>query len=244
VIPSQRWPDVPAQVVGLLYQRGQQPWGESLHHAGAFVSDHDLKRTEYAFSNDGSSPYLHNPAHIVELEVNQGRGGRGLHFVATDLRVLDGRDGVPADPTQQLVQVRRRFDALVKAKQAELERVYLRSSKQAKVHADEQEQLIQMQYFKATVEHQDEGERVALAPTWQADTHAIAVIIVYRRAGSVIVHTHRPRSTGGMDHGPQHSQSEFGYGVRVSARYIVDNENEVTLEEVLEVEDASWQTDL
>ncbi|PRQ06661.1 hypothetical protein [Enhygromyxa salina] len=287
VIPSQRWPDVPGRVVGLLYQRGQQPWGEALHHAGAFLSDRDLKRTEYAFSTDGSSPYalyflspngggnnhisrwqvetpggvthfdaamfeastpnswgLQHPAHIVEIEVNQGRGGRGLHFVATDLRVLDGHERIPADPTAQLVQVRERFDLLVNDNRPALKRMYAESSRRANARADEHEQWVQAQFFKATIEHVEASERVALAPTWRVETHELAVIIVYRRAASVTVHTHRPRSTGGMDHGPQHSESEFGFGVRLGARYVVSAQGEVALEEVLRVEDASWVTEL
>ncbi|MEN9578154.1 MAG: hypothetical protein RJA70_1163 [Pseudomonadota bacterium] len=43
------------------------------------------------------------PVHLVKLQVNAGRGGSGLHFVATDGEVLDGTQAYPFDPTALLV---------------------------------------------------------------------------------------------------------------------------------------------
>jgi hypothetical protein len=67
---------------------------------------------------------LDRPAHLVELEVNDGRGGRGgptgLHFVVTGARVIDGSDECPVPAEQLLVDLRRRFDETARRHEADL----------------------------------------------------------------------------------------------------------------------------
>ena len=55
---------------------------------------------------------LHACAHLVELDVNDGRGGRGLHFVATGVRVLDGTTAYPWSLARLLQELRDRGRAL------------------------------------------------------------------------------------------------------------------------------------
>jgi hypothetical protein len=58
------------------------------------------------------NPYgLRAPAHLVEVEVNRGAGAPpGLHFVATDVTVLDGTSAYPIVVDDALTEARRRFD--------------------------------------------------------------------------------------------------------------------------------------
>jgi hypothetical protein len=58
---------------------------------------------------------LGEDAHLVEIEVNGGRGAPGnyLHFVATDVKVLDGSDTHPVRAREALAQSSTAFRALV-----------------------------------------------------------------------------------------------------------------------------------
>jgi hypothetical protein len=56
------------------------------------------------------------PAHLVEVEVNGGRGAAsGIHFVATAVEVVDRTTEYPIDPTLALGKARLRWDELVAA---------------------------------------------------------------------------------------------------------------------------------
>ncbi len=64
------------------------------------------------FRPDTANPWgLHACAHLVELDVNDGRGGRGLHFVATRVRVLDNTTAYPWSLARVLLDLRARHDA-------------------------------------------------------------------------------------------------------------------------------------
>ena len=54
---------------------------------------------------------LHRRAHLVEIEVNRGQGGVGghVHFVGTDVRVLDGTASHPLRVEDVLLQLTARF---------------------------------------------------------------------------------------------------------------------------------------
>ncbi len=55
---------------------------------------------------------LSREAHIVDVAVNGGRGaGPGIHFVATEVRVLDRTAALPLDPVAALDDARACFDA-------------------------------------------------------------------------------------------------------------------------------------
>jgi len=62
------------------------------------------------FRADTANPWgLHACAHLVELDVNAGRGGRGLHFIATGVRVLDGTTAFPWQLSEVIGELRARF---------------------------------------------------------------------------------------------------------------------------------------
>lgn len=59
---------------------------------------------------------LSRPAHLIDVEVNGGRGAAAnLHFVATRVRVLDGTADYPIDATAALGEARRRWNEFVAA---------------------------------------------------------------------------------------------------------------------------------
>jgi hypothetical protein len=74
----------------------------------------DATTTRYdaaMFRADTANPWgLHACAHLVELDVNDGRGGRGLHFVATRVRVLDDTTAYPWSLARVLLDLRARHN--------------------------------------------------------------------------------------------------------------------------------------
>ncbi len=57
---------------------------------------------------------LDSPAHLVEVEVNAGAGSKpGLHFVATDVKVLDGTAFFPWKLSELLTEQYARFESCV-----------------------------------------------------------------------------------------------------------------------------------
>jgi hypothetical protein len=109
-----------------------------------------------AYNHRSRNPYgLRRRAHIVELEVNGGRGGcPNNYFVATAAKILDGTPEVPLDPEAAILELRRRFDELVAG------------------HAD--------QLKLATEADQEPVARVGVLPTWLPATRELEVLFVYR----------------------------------------------------------------
>lgn len=89
---------------GYNFMRGWSvptPSGQPARHQGVAM-----------FRPDTPNDYgLGKKAHLVDVEVNGGRGGKGIHFVITKLRVLDGSKAYPLQPDGILVGLRNRFDA-------------------------------------------------------------------------------------------------------------------------------------
>jgi hypothetical protein len=68
------------------------------------------------FTPETPNPWgLSKDAHVVSVVPNDGKGGHGLHFVATEVTVLDGTLGYPTDPVATLDALRARFDTLASA---------------------------------------------------------------------------------------------------------------------------------
>ncbi len=74
-------------------------------------------------------PCLRACAHFVELEVNDGRGGVGLHFVATAVEVIDDQRDI--DATRVLDELRERFAKTVDQHNGELRRLYAAGQREA-----------------------------------------------------------------------------------------------------------------
>jgi len=60
-------------------------------------------------------------AYLVSVDVNDQRGGAGIHFVITDVRILDGTPEFPPRVDDLLFGLRARFDKFVEAHQADIE---------------------------------------------------------------------------------------------------------------------------
>lgn len=73
---------------------------------GAFRIDAAMYRP------DTANPWgLETCAHMVELEVNHGRGGTGIHFIATALRIVDGTERFAGSAQGVLEALSARFAA-------------------------------------------------------------------------------------------------------------------------------------
>lgn len=105
---------------------------------------------------------LHRAAHLVEVEVNHGRGGHGhyIHFVATDVRVLDGTDAFAPHVDDVFVALRSRFDATLEEHQAEI--VEHLSSVQRELGDD--------------VVRAPSEDVIAILPTWLTRENALEVL--------------------------------------------------------------------
>lgn len=107
-------------------------------------------------------PGLHACAHLVELEVNDGRGGVGLHFVATAVEVIDDQYGM--DVARVLDELRERFAATVSQHETELQRR----------HADGQRVAAELQ-LGARVD-----EPLQLTPRWSERDSTLELLATTR----------------------------------------------------------------
>lgn len=74
------------------------------------------------YPGSGSALGLVEQAHLVELEINDGRGTPGtLHFVATEVAVLDGSDDYPIVSARALDDAAARWRAFADAQQGAID---------------------------------------------------------------------------------------------------------------------------
>lgn len=108
----------------------------------------------------GARHCLHACAHLVTLEVNSGRGNRGLHFVATAVKVRDA--DLPLSFPDVLDDLHARFLAARRAEDSELRRQY-----------DEARRTL-----PAAVPLGDRKDGpVRVEPTWLPDTATLDVLV-------------------------------------------------------------------
>lgn len=105
-------------------------------------------------------------AHLATLEVNGGRGGRGLHFVATAVTVVD--DLAPLVIPNVLADLRARFAASCQAEEPALQRLY-----------DD----ARGQYPQISAGPRVDGT-IRVEPTWIVDAAALEVLVW--REGQVV----------------------------------------------------------
>jgi hypothetical protein len=107
-----------------------------------------------AYNHRSPNAYgLKRRAHIVELEVNGGRGGcPNDYFVASAAKILDGTTEIPMDPEKVILDLRKRFDELVAGYAAELQ-----------------------------PKEQGADQTVGVLPTWLPEQHELEVLFVYRK---------------------------------------------------------------
>ena len=120
------------------------------------------------FRSDTSNAWgLSADAHIVTLEVNDGRGSNsGVHFVATSVTILDGTQDVPMDPVAVMRATKLDFDQRVAGVDAEF-RVELEAAR-AKTAPP------------ATVTF-DASRAQGLWPTWRTTNQQLELTFVHRR---------------------------------------------------------------
>ncbi len=110
---------------------------------------------------------------LVELEVNDGRGGSGTHFVATHTRVLD------ADLGRRLAAAGAAFDARVRAHTGAL------AQRLGEAEAATRARVSQALRGPAPLDLQ----QVAYRPTWNPLTSRVEVTFGYRHVRGVIIRT-------------------------------------------------------
>ncbi|OGQ25864.1 MAG: hypothetical protein A2138_22005 [Deltaproteobacteria bacterium RBG_16_71_12] len=142
------------------------------------------------------------PVALVEVEVNDGRGARGRHFVITGARVLDGR------LDQRLRAARGAFDALVEQHENALARA-LRSAEQ---------QLRAKTPRERVLGDVPGDELVVYRPYWNAATKTVDVYFGYRKVAGLRVKT-EPRDQGFTKRAPPPPVVVARYGVMMGARY-------------------------
>lgn len=142
------------------------------------------------------------PVALVEVEVNDGRGGRGSHFVITGARVLDAR------LDDRLREARRAFDALVKKSEPALTRA-LRTAEQGLRAQTPRERVL----GDVPV-----ADLVIYRPFWNAATKTVDVYFGYREVAGLRVKT-VARDQGNTKHAPPPPVVVARYGAMMGARY-------------------------
>ncbi|MFO0696889.1 MAG: hypothetical protein U0230_25175 [Polyangiales bacterium] len=149
---------------------------------------------------------LSRPAHVVEVEVNGGRGGgTDLHFVATEVRVLDRTRELPLDPVAALDEAADCFSELVEASQNELSAKLERASSGLSVDA--------------SWEPEREQRLEAIAPSFDPDSrrlrivHALRIVRTRTKRVTHTIVSHCPPGAPCMPPRPETRVTTRGYGV-------------------------------
>jgi hypothetical protein len=120
------------------------------------------------FTPQTNNPWgLSKDAHIVTLEVNDGRGSNsGVHFVATDVTVLDGTPEVPMDPVAVMREASADFEQDVASSEASIDAELAAARESAAPPAS------------ATL---TESRAQGLWPTWRTQSNQLELTFVHRR---------------------------------------------------------------
>ncbi len=111
---------------------------------------------------------LTSPVHLVRVEVNGGVGSaNSVHFVPTDVEVLDGTDEYPLDPFEAFVTHRQMADEMFGA--AEFVSMF-------------EERRLALERDGA--EYVDLGDQVQIFPSWMNDTDTLRLIFMHRHTGA------------------------------------------------------------
>ena len=175
---------------------------------------------------------LERPAHLVELEVDGGRGGIAdyVHFIATDARVLDGTEGYPRDVTTTLVALRDLLDARLAEDGFEAD---VSEAGGGEIGAVFRADVAALE--ARTADGTDAGTHTTIAshPTWDPDTHRLVVLFFTTRfVARVVVREEpfrcAPRAPCAAPRPPE-PETHRG-GVQLAIRYEVDATDTVVRE--------------
>jgi hypothetical protein len=162
-----------------------------------------------------------NQAHLVEVEVNGGRGATGSSFVVASLRVIDGTSEVPWVLTDQLLRLRRRFDAAVRSHGRQLEAA-LTKAKRARAAQPGGTILRELETF----------ELVIFEPTWDPSDRRLTVFFGHKRQGGFWIRSAPPARQGNVKHAPAPPERGVSYLAAMGARYVVDASGALREEEI------------
>lgn len=196
----------------------------------------DMSAT-YAVERDDSAAAralgVTSTVHLVEVEVNDGRGGRGTHFVITALRVLDATKEVPWALTDQLLALRERFNAARAAHRAGLQ-VMLNKAK-GKLRAEPGGTILR---------DLEQTELVIYRPSWRVDSRLLEVFFAYKQQGGFWIKTKRSSRNPHVKYEPPPPERGVSYSAGMGARYVVDASGRIVTEESFppaSFHDVPWQ---
>lgn len=159
------------------------------------------------------------PLDLVDLEVNGGVGGRGLHFVITKATVVE--DARALRP--RFMAARAELDKLVTASRKDLERV-LADAKRAALAANPHP-------IKGQVPR---AETVVYLPTYRTSTGRIEILLGYRLTAGVMMKFPPPKPNPHphkhADGPPLPNPRPLRWSVMMGARYTLDGDKIVAAE--------------
>ena len=164
-------------------------------------------------------------ARIVELEVNDGRGGRGTHFVITKLRVIDGTD-TQWELEDQLLRLRKRFDGARHDHRKKL------SAKLAKARKQREANPGGKILRELRPDELLGGEIVIVNQIWHADTAQLEVIFGYKKSGGFWIESKNVKPQPYTKQAPPPRERGVSYSVGMGARYVVDARGKIVDETV------------
>jgi hypothetical protein len=158
------------------------------------------------------------PVALVEVDVNDRRGGRGPHFVITGARIIDDKLG------DRFMEARRSFDALVARNRASLTRALDAGEAAARGK-------LPGARIVGDVPAQD---LVVYRPFWNAATKTVDVYFGYRIVAGVKVKSSPPDAHANTKHAPPPPIVVAPYSAAMGARYRVGERGVVREVEVFE----------
>ena len=182
------------------------------------------------FNRDTPNPWgLERTAHIVELEVNGGRGSKGLHFVATDVRLLDAGVEYPFKADELLAKLAKRFGIALRERQVEVDQRFEALGKSL--------QLAYAGHSNAgPPDLSQESGQIIARPTWLTEQERLSVTYVYVRTGELTASRppdHWPSCPDGAPCAqPGPIIAKQSYRVSFGATYRTDRDGEVTSEQL------------
>jgi hypothetical protein len=166
----------------------------------------------YFQPGDRNTYGLHRRAHIVDLEINGGRGScGGSDFVVTAAKILDGTPDVPFDAEHVLLDLRRMFDERVKEHEAGL-------------HAA-------MVEDKRVLEREKRERSIGILPSWRTHERELSVLFVLRDLHEGWIGMSRPAQEL-FAHPMRRPPERIARGAAMAVRYTVDHTGRVVGEEL------------
>lgn len=164
-------------------------------------------------------------AHIVDVEVNDGKGGRGTHFIITSLRVIDGSDEVKWTLEDQLLRLRKRFDDARHTHRASLNKqlAAARRTREANPGGTILRELRPDELLG--------GESLIYHPVWHPDTRQLEVYFAYKKMGGFWIRSNaKPKPY--TKQAPPPRERGVSYAAGMGAHYVVSAKGKILEERI------------